>query len=155
MRGQTEATDQQRLPSGRAAVASATVRDWELKKQTGAALSVGVPSSAWLSPLDDPARRRRVRVLDLDPIGGAPRSIRPIAALGDDAFEPHGAGVAEDRVAVSRGKVLRQLYAAPGVEGSEKITRPLSRRRAIPVLRLLLSGTSQIVPFEARGPVPR
>ena len=62
--------------------------------------------------LNDPARRWRVRVFDLDPIlRSSSRPIRPIAGLGDDTFEPHGAGVLEDRLALGAGKMLGQSDA--------------------------------------------
>jgi hypothetical protein len=70
--------------------------------------------------LDHPDRGRCILVLDLDPIGTPPGAIGPVAALGDDAFEPHGARVLEERVAVGRGKVLRTagFRRRPCVEAS-------------------------------------
>ena len=60
-------------------------------------------------PLNQPCRGRRVRVFDLDPIRRPPGPIRPIAALGDDAFEPHGAGVPEYRLAVGPFRCARTV----------------------------------------------
>jgi len=54
------------------------------------------PSSA----LYHPGRCRRVRVLDLDPIGRAPGAIRPVDSLRHDAFKAHSAGVLEHGLAV-------------------------------------------------------
>src|SRR5262245_29380890 len=56
-----------------------------------------------------------VRILDRDPILRSSRSIRQIAALGDDAFQPHCAGVTKDHITVGDGKVLAQLDAFAGL----------------------------------------
>jgi hypothetical protein len=49
------------------------------------------------SPVFDNAQRRRARqVLDLDPASHASAAVRQIAALRDDAFKAHLAGVRED-----------------------------------------------------------
>ena len=58
-------------------------------------------------PLNQPCRGRRVRVFDLDPIRRAPGPIRLIPSLGDNAFEPHGAGVAERGLAVAPFHMVR------------------------------------------------
>src|SRR6516162_9094394 len=52
---------------------------------------------------DHPGRGRRIRVLDLDPVRRAPRAIGLVPPLGDDAFEPHAAGVTELRHDLATG----------------------------------------------------
>jgi hypothetical protein len=44
-------------------------------------------------------------------ISDPPRPIRPVSALGDNAFEPHSTGVTEDRVAVGDSQMLGQTDA--------------------------------------------
>jgi hypothetical protein len=58
-----------------------------------------------------PRRCWRVRILDFDPVRCAPRPIRPVPALGDDALKPHGAGVSKNRLAVSGVHVIGKLDA--------------------------------------------
>jgi hypothetical protein len=60
------------------------------------------------SALNQSDRSRRIRVLDLDPVRRAPGAIRPIAALRDDAFEPHDAGVSEQRRSVDNVRRARR-----------------------------------------------
>ena len=53
-----------------------------------------------------PGGGRRIWVLDLDPIGAPAGPVRPVAALGDDAFEPDGARMLEHRRAVAALEVF-------------------------------------------------
>jgi hypothetical protein len=51
--------------------------------------------------LDESRHRRRIRVLDLDPVGRSSGPVGTIAALGDHALEAHRAGRREHRRAVA------------------------------------------------------
>jgi hypothetical protein len=52
------------------------------------------------SSLNQSRRRRRLRVLDLDPAGRVPQALRLIPAFDDYAFQPELPGVPKHAVAV-------------------------------------------------------
>ena len=76
------------------------------------------------SAFDHRGRRRCVPVLDLDPIGRAPGSIRPVAALGDDPLRAHCASVLEHSLAIGPIDMLGQPNALAGLAQQACQRRP-------------------------------
>ena len=76
-----------------------------------------------LRPILEPQHARRPRILDLEPSLAVAGSIRVVAALRDDAFQPHLAGVRKDSCAVAfevlielnPGRCVRQQFLEPGL----------------------------------------
>jgi hypothetical protein len=78
------------------------------------------------------------RVLHLEPVRRAPRPIRRILQLRDDALEPKFAGVKEDHLAVVEFQMLVETDPGPGLsqDGYERGLARLERLAAQVIARL-------------------
>jgi dsRNA-specific ribonuclease len=82
-----------------------------------------------------PTNRRRLWVLELEPVGRSATAVPRSQALRDDAFEAHLAGVLEDSDAIRVLKVFVQPHAVPGLAQDARQRRLAHRDRLPPQVR--------------------